>query len=716
MSIGFAPKAELSSPEIWPLPATTERRLIDDGTLHHEASTAGFAERYRRGETPHTVHVWWARRPHSAMRPLVFACLSKDRSIQGHSLMDGLSVAPIGSALALGGARGSLREDYARSPRVLDMFGGGGTIAFEAVSLGADVCSLDSNEMAVFIQKSILVYPQKISADMLLDHVRSSGKKVLEKLSARTADFFSDRSNTFAYFWTYSTACRSCGYRFYLTKRPWLSRKSGRRVALELADGREQQNILVGAPSTEQEFKSPWVGRKGSVRCPACGQVTPNIKISDCRDELVAAGQLAGSHGKRFCEPPSHALPRPEALAVREGELLSSIGMTLPTSRMPEWSGIVNPSVYGMTTHSDFLNPRQRVVLLTLIECLGEEFQALSSSVSGEVARAVVSILSGLVDQLVDWNCRLSMWIPQNEQVGRAFCGPGIAMLWDYTETDPVSEGPSNLWDKLDRIVAGTHAISTLQESCDVRHGCAQDLPFEDNSFDAIVTDPPYYDNIYYNALADFFFAWKRPLLSMIDADLCRNIQTNSTHELVSSSRRSGHPVKAHADYCRELARAISEAERVLRPEGVFALLYSHSSLKGWEALVRAYRPRQLRITSVQPLSIERKQRPRAMTSEAVNTCVVFVCHKDAAVKSTAQIGSLCDALIDLVRLFRANLSNAGWHTQDVALAAYAQGVGMLANISRVTGVDNDLEALVALEGIVRKEFPDFRVSTRKSL
>lgn len=715
MSVALAPSLGAASPELSPLPMGVPRRLIDDGTLHYEASTAGFAERYRRGETAHTIHVWWARRPYSAMRSLVFACLSKDTSQHAHELMDRLSISPPGS-LVLSSARSSLSKEYPRPPRALDMFGGGGTIAFEGISLGADMHSIDSNELSVFVQKSILVYPQDVPWGELAHHLKKSGKRVLERLTILTADLYPLRSSTFAYFWTYSTNCERCNYRFYLSKRPWLSRKKGKRIAFVFSEGTNSQNISITEVAIEQKRETPWVGKNGTVRCPHCKNVSIKKQIQNCQDELIGVAQPSETKGKRFITSPPGAIPPLGKLIAREREMLSALQMKLPSSSLPKWSGIVNPSLYGIKTHADFVNLRQRIVLLTLIQCLDEEFELLATSASPGIARAVIGLLSGLVDQLVDWNCRLSMWIPQNEQVGRAFCGPGIAMLWDYAETDPVSAGPSNLWSKLNRIVAGASTISILPASCKVRQACAQELPFGDGFFDAIVTDPPYYDNIYYNALADFFFAWKRPLLKKIAPELSTNLQTDSSRELVASTFRSGDPIRAHSDYCRELGRAVAEAERVLTSDGVFALLYSHSSLQGWEALVRAYRPTRLTITSVQPLSIERKQRPRAMTSEAVNTCVVFVSHKGGESKPSAEIDSLCSRLKHMIEPFHNNLAAAGWHERDIAIAAYSQAVGLLANVSSVSGIENDREALKQFEAIVQQRFRDFRVTTRSSL
>ena len=710
-----APPLSPAIPTMSPFPKAATKRLVDDGMVHYEASVAGFAERYRRGETSHTVHVWWARRPHSAMRALVFACLSKDRSSEAVDLMRDLSCSQPAPSL-LKRARAFLAEHYDGAPRVLDMFGGGGTIPFEGASLGADMHSIDTNEMSIFIQKSILVHSQRLPQNSLPLFVRASGQRILEQLARETEPLFPHRDDAFAYIWTYSTDCSSCGYRFFVSKRPWLSRKVGKRIAVEFKDGPKAQTAHIVDTNDDHARQSPWGGRNGSVTCPHCAHTEKNFRIQRCKDELVALVSARKPTGKLFRPADQAALAPAELLQQLERETLAGLKASLPASLLPLWSGIVNPAVYGMTTHADLLNPRQRVVLLLLIKALRAEFEHLRLTKSDDVANATIGLLSGLIDQVVDWNSRLSMWIAQNEQVGRGFCGPGIAMLWDYAETDPVSKGPGNLWAKLDRIEAGARAISDLRRPCTVTQAPAQKLPYRDGFFDAIVTDPPYYDNIYYNVLSDFFFAWKRLLLAAIEPELFENELTDSKHELVASTFRSGTAAKAHEDYCFQMGKAICEAERVLKDDGVFSLLYSHSSLNGWEALVRAYRQSGLRITSVQPLSIERKQRPRAMTSTAVNTCVVFVSHKGKIDKPRVSIRTLCDELRQAAASLKLNLEEAGWQGEDIALAAYAQSVALLANASAVTGCKDDLEALKMLEKVVKETMPEFKVTTRTSL
>ena len=704
-----------SVPALSPFPKGVPKRLIDLGTMHYEASIAGFEERYRRGETPQTIHVWWARRPHRAMRALSFACLCLEQGEDAFDCMMNLTLESMPRPLFLDAARKMVGASE-RKGRLLDMFGGGGTIGYEGALLGAETYSVDSNEMSVFIQRCLLVHSQSEGVEALAEHVARSGKRVLEQLATETANLFPLRGRAFGYLWTYSIECPKCAYRFLLSKRPWVSKKRGKRLALVISDEAERQVVRLDDVGSDFSQKTVWVGRNGTVRCPRCNATFKGISIKSTRDELVALAANGEARGKTFSDDVSGAMPTEGSIAKYEREILSSLSAILPSSTLPRWSGIVNPALYGIETHAEFLGSRQRAVLLGLIRCLAQEYETLKTEAGEATARATTCLLAGMVDQLVDWNCRLSMWISQNEQVGRAFSGPGVAMLWDYVETDPVMGGPANLWKKLDRIVAGTKSLLELGAKAHVERAYAQDLPYDDEFFDAIVTDPPYYDNIYYNVLADFFFAWKRVLFQSIEPDLFRPQRTDDTRELVASTFRSGDAHAAHRDYCDQLGRAIMQAERVLRRDGVFSLVYSHSSLRGWEAVVRAYRPTGLRITSVQPLSIERKARPRAMMSDAVNTCVVFVAHRGCVEKDSVPLDSLAERLRKHVESLTANLSRAGWQNADIGIAAFAQGVGMLGNVSGVGGCESDVDALRHFEGIVQAYVPEFRVVDRKPL
>lgn len=714
----------VASPVIASLPPNSSERLIDQGLMHYEASVAGLAERYSRGETSHTIHVWWARRPHSAMRALVFATLCKDKSSKSLDILQEIGNTPVVPINTLEKARYLLNGPWYRtSPKLLDMFGGGGTIPLEAANLGAETYTGDVNELSVFIQKCNLQYSQNLNGLDIAYALKTSGTRVLNQLENDTKELFPlrqynllipDKSSTFGYLWTYSTECSHCEYRFYLSKRRWLSKKRTNGVAINFVDSENDQQIQIDVIDKSTRLDSVWIKGNGTVICPKCRQKNSDIDITNCQDELIAIIRPAKGKGKEFFLSPENSIPSLSFIRSLEKEILADLGIELPSSELPMWSGIVNPAIYGIKTHADFLNPRQRVVLLLLLKTLKDEYELLCSRQGKKIATYIIGFLTSLIDQVVDWNCRLSMWIPQNEQVGRAFSGPGVAMLWDYVETDQVLYGPANLWSKLDRIIKGASSIPRFPFSVNVKQGYAQNLDYPDNYFDAIVTDPPYYDNIYYSILADFIYAWKRPLLDLISLTSYSSPTTDITHELVASKNRSGSAEKAHNDYCEQLSLAFSEVERVLKMDGVFSFVYSHSSFQGWEAVLKAYRGSKLLITSVQPLSIERRQRPRAMTSEAINTCIVFVARPWNGKRRIVSLKEIECQIKEKLTEFGKALIQVGWKEKDAALSVFANGVGLLAN-STLNEVD-DLEILRHIASLIRLEFPSFSIKDRKSL
>jgi len=734
MSENFLPKNSKFKKKIF-------LRLIDLGMLHYEASISGLKERYERGKTLHTIHVWWARRPHSAMRALVFASLCKNSDEKMINLLTNLTFLNGIDDKPLLEARKVLKEQYNGYPKILDMFSGGGTIPFEAMNLGAHAFSIDSNQLAVFNQKSMLYLSQLTNEKNLSKILESSGKNVLERLSLYTEPLFPMRKklsryteslsnvdkevkfiyskeNFIGYLWTYSKRCSSCNYKFYLIKRPWLSKKKQKNLAFVVVNDNEMQKLKMEKVSKDYEYPTVW--SNSSISCPNCGVLEENVDIRICQDELIGLILAKQGKGKSFTIPVKNPIISSTKMEEIEKNVLDFLDVKIPKTKLPKWSGIVNPALYGVKYHADIFNQRQRIVILLLIKSLYKEFVYLLDESGEVVANYVISLLSAFIDQLVDWNCRITMWISQNEQAGRGFCGPGIPMYWDYVEIDPILFGPANLWSKLDRILNGVKKIKHFPIAANIQQGLAQNLPFEDEYFDAIVTDPPYYDNLYYSILADFFYVWKAMLVKKIEPELFKENQTNYEDELVASSYRDGDSSTTHKKYCEQLELAFNEAARVLKKEGVFSFIYSHSSVNAWMAIVQSYRHTNFLITSVEPLSIERKQRPRAMTSNDVNTCIVFIARKFEGKKSVFDYEKTKMSLIEIMDSNYTNkLLDSGWNDKDVALAIFAHGVLFLANTyheNKKLEKILDEKILVEFVKIIKSKYSNFNVKKRKSL
>lgn len=701
-------------------PPGAPARLLDRGLAHACAAVAGRAERYGRGETAHTIHVWWARRPHAAMRALVFAALCKDHGPGARDLLERLGRAATVPPEDLAEARAHLGAQYPAPPAVLDMFSGGGTIPLEALRLGADAHAVELNELAAFLLTCNLEYSQDAAGEpderadpaALLER---AGARVLDRLDAYTAAAFPlrrapgpDRAAT--YFWTYRARCPGCGHGLLLARRRWLSRK--RRVALCVVDRDHGQDAEL----------APEPGAHAPGRCPRCAREPGDIDIRACEDALLAIARVDPARprgGKTFALPPADAVPAPAALARMEAALLAELGVSLPRAPLPRWSGIVNPALHGVATCADAFHPRQRIVLLALIKALRAEYQVLCDELGPRAGRWIVSTLSALLDQCVDWSCRLSMWIPQNEQVGRAFCGPGVAMLWDYAETDPVGPGPANLRAKLARIVAGARWIGRLPRPARVTRAAAQSLPYRDASFDAVITDPPYYDNLYYSVLADFFYPWKRMLLAGIAPELFAAETTETARELVASTQRRGSPGAAHAHYVDAMARALTEAARVMKPDAILALVYSHAALDGWAALFQAFARAPLRITAVHPLDVERRQRPRAMTGRAQHSSLVLVARKHTGPRAAVTPVTIDDACARAETLcgeaLGGALAGAGWSEAALGLLVFGRGAAHWASGELPADPAAVRAGLAAIERAVKRHIPAFRLARRRS-
>lgn len=206
-------------------------------------------------------------------------------------------------------------------------------------------------------------------------------------------------------------------------------KKKSRRVGFVplIDDTKRVETLQVrDIPESEEPFFPHWERYTGIYHCPECKQVIKNVNVLECEDVMTALIKNRVGAGKDFIDVEQEkAIPDERKIKEEENRLLSKLNINLPESELPVWSGIVNPALYGIRTHADFLNKRQRLVLLYLIDELTTNYSLLAEK-DADMAKFVIGALSSLIDQIVDWNCRLSMWIPQNEQVGRGFAVPEL--------------------------------------------------------------------------------------------------------------------------------------------------------------------------------------------------------------------------------------------------------------------------------------------------
>jgi len=249
-----------------------------------------------------------------------------------------------------------------------------------------------------------------------------------------------------------------------------------------------------------------------------------------------------------------------------------------------------------------------------------------------EYAKAVVSYLGLMLGKLADWNSVLSVWRPDQERNEHVFNRQALPMVWDYGERNPF-EGNLMSPKGIDNIVSHLSQIPPVQMEEDekipkVIQASATELPYPDNYFDAVFTDPPYYDNVPYSYLSDFFYVWLKRSIGDLHPELFMTPLTPKTKEIVAYSHQEGGFEAGKNFFESMLKRAFKEIARVLKPNGIATIVYTHKSTSGWETLINSLLDSGLVPTASWPIDTEMKARLRAKESSALASSIYFVCRK----------------------------------------------------------------------------------------
>ena len=598
-----------------------------------DLNEGSYKERYARKGHPRAIKTWWARRPHIAMRGILYASLvGKEGYENKKQRLQNVSQSVHPPKKEVDEIRSEITREWSTKPKILDFFSGGGVIPYEAARLGLDTHSLDLNEASVILQKAIIEGPKEFPE--IHKDVEKWGAKVLQKSKEETEDLFNytggrDGESPIAYFFSRTIPCPNCRKTVPLFNIGSLSKKDDPvYVDLNIQDNDYQYKLSNKEPNFENK------GRGGKTECPFCKESIQKNYLKKCGkegnidEELFAFSTVNESkHGKNFYIIREQNNKYPEStvddIQKRCEKIIEEIGSDIPEVILKKWSGILNPALYGHQNIEDIFNERQNLVILTLIKNIKESYEdMIRSEMSHEKAKYILYIFTSLTDHLADWSNRFTMWIPQNEQCGRSLAGPGVPMRWDYIEINPFGDGPANLFDKLDRAVTSLRQTPEFNSQIKIEQGDATNLPYQDNKFDLIMVDPPYYNSLIYSGLSDFFIPWQEMIFNGIDHEF-EEIYTHSKKEIVAHEEVKGDD--ASEFYTKSLTDAFSEANRVLKNSGLFITVYSHKSIEAWAALAHSIKESGFQVTNVVPIDMERTARPRAMNSDALSSVMNVV-------------------------------------------------------------------------------------------
>ena len=581
------------------------------------------------------IHKWFARRPLGPSRGTAYAALSNPLQNDGGGREIHNRQAFIAELCKWENAMKPLWIDEAlrdildaydgQPPKVLDPFGGGGSIPLEAQRLGCETHSSDLNPVAVLIQKCTLEYPQEYGK-RLSDDVKKWGEQIIAQVTEELEQFYPkepDGSHRYATIWARTLPCQniSCDTVIPLVKSYWLAKHKHKKVALYPYEEAGQISFRIVGTEYEEPIPPGFNPAKGTlsralVTCPVCQNTIPapdtrslfhSGMVKERMLAVVSQHPIAG--GKRYrlaTESDMAVFASAQILLDEKRQILhGKWGIDpVPDEETPVGTGgaPVRVRLYNLNTYGDLFNPQQQLSLITFTEKIREAHtDMLAQGDDVDYARAVTTYLGIWLNRMAQNLSNLCRWHDHSEQAIGLFSLQALSMAWDYGDANPLLIATN----KLQTILRPLKHLSEMRaKPVVVKQASATSLPYPDNHFDAVLTDPPYYNNIGYSYLSDFFYVWLKRSVQDLHPELFQTDMTPKLDEIVAYPHLDGW-AKATERFESGLSRAFAEVHRVLKPNGITVIVYAHQSKEGWETLINALLDSGLVITGAWPLETD---------------------------------------------------------------------------------------------------------------
>ncbi len=608
---------------------------------------------------------------------------------------------------------------------VLDPTAGGGSIPFEATRLGFSTLANDLNPVAALILKATIEFPHKFGMP-LKDKFNLIAEQFRSRLEERLAPFFPQRDapNAFdlTYLWARTIRCPYCDGLVPLSPNWRLAPDgTGVRIKPRLATG-------PGSAGRACEFEivhnikeqSPATVADGDCNCPYsdCGRVIDGDEIKRRAQTGEMGQQLYAVVFKRRIEKKTKAgkrgrdkwergyrAPCPEddntitiagRLAERmpEWEALDIV----PSERFPQQTNDDRPIQYGMPLWRDMFSARQLLGHGTSVEVFRELLKEAERRETTDLDRAAFVYLSLVIDKMINWNARMSSWNIQLEGVRSVFDRHDFSFKWSFAEMAPLISGLGYEWaieqcskciKELVELITpdGTFQVDLFSEAPSGRSSPPVVITAKSGdslgqiaqgTVDVVVMDPPYYDNVMYAELSDFFYVWLKRTAGYVVPELFTRQLTDKDNEAVANPAKfagqKGAKALANRDYQERMARIFEECRRVLKPNGIMTLMFTHKATGAWDALTKGLMEAGFTITASWPINTEAEGSLHIKNKAAANSTIFLVCRarivaaRDAAANYWEDIEPL---VARAVRARVKEFQEAGITGVDLYLASF---------------------------------------------
>ena len=743
-------------------------KLIEVAIPLEDINRESAREKSIRHGHPSTLHLWWARRPLAACRAVLFAQLVDDPSAHPeefpteeaqkaererlHAIIKKLVVwENIHDETLLKEARAEIWKSCGGNPPpILDPFAGGGSIPLEAQRLGLEAHASDLNPVAVLINKALIEIPPKWAgrppvfpgaaegahswpgATGLAEDVRRYGQWMRDEAENRIGHLYpkaklSDgtEATVIAWIWARTVTCPNpaCAGTMPLTRSFWLGKKKGKEHYVEpIPDGKRVRFEIRGPHGVPREGT---VGRTGAI-CLLCGTPVPlaHIRAEGKAGRMGAQLMAIAAKGTRQ----RHYLPPND-----EHEKVADIPRPddVPDGEIPHNPRYLTAPNYGMRTWADLFTSRQLAALTTFshLVCEARE-RVLTDGADPAYADAIAVYLSFALSKIADNSSSLCTWMyqPSKEGTAHTFGRAALPMVWDYAEGNPFRSGPcdyaeSCIW--IGRVLAELPRSAVVAASTNTLNASERDYR---NLL--VATDPPYYDNVPYADISDFFYVWLRRSLLSVIPELFGTVLTPKAEELVADPVRQGGRGESERFFRDGFSRVFARIRRSTHESYPISVFYGfkqtesdedgHAST-GWETLLEAMIASEWQVTATWPMRTERTGRVREIASNALASSIVLACRPrrgDAGVTDKrGLIAALREELPDALR----KLQQGSIAPVDLPQAAIGPGMAVFSRYARVNEPDGSAMkvrpalALInqVLDEVLSQQEGDFGADTR---
>jgi len=673
--------------------------------------------------------------------------------------------------------------DRHKLPAFHDPFAGGGSLPLEAQRLGLEAYASDLNPVAVLINKAMIEIPPKFAgrppvnpesrkgdrhltrewkgAQGLAEDVRYYGKWMRDEAEKRighlypkikvTTGMSEDRSDLKPYVgreltiiaWIWARTVKSPNPAFSHVVVPlvstfMLSTKKGREVYVEpVIDGdRYCFTVKLGKPANaEPVMMGTKLGRGANFRCILSGtpisgdHIKTEGKANRMGSRMIAI--VALSKSGRVYLPPTTEME------------------TIAKNAEPVWSPDIEffqqalgfrIGSYGLTKWSDLFTLRQITALGTFSD-LAQEAQIqvkrdMASTKAAEVntadyANAVATYLGLAIGKAADYNATLVSWSNSRDQAAHVFTKQALPMVWDYAEVNIFAEAAGDVTTSLAGI---SKVLEGFTSPC-CGYALLSDAQLQKTSLNRVVsTDPPYYDNIGYADLSDFFYVWLRRALRLSSFGLFSTLEVPKLGELVATPGRHGGNEQAGNFFLCGMTKAMEQLAQTVHSAFPVTIYYAFkqtesdredgTSSTGWATFLDAVIRAGFTVHGTWPIRTERQTRSRGIGSNALASSIVLVCRpRPANVPSTTRRDFLnalkAELPVALVHLQRGNIAPV-----DLAQAAIGPGMAVYTRYAKVLDADGQplsvREALAlinqTLDEVLAQQEGDFDADSRWAL